>query len=243
MGIIKALVKLALPKKKSKASTSYTASRSSSTQTKAATKSGSGVIGYYKMSGFWKSLSSAEQSSIAKHSSVVGRDNMTSGHFESTQTALGFITSQLTWAKSEHKNTLAKKLIEYGYKIEHDGTLVDRHFFYQDAAAFFYSIDKFSDAAKCCLDDIRIFPMYAAPLKRECGGELPNIDTFKRLAMSYEKQGEYDLAIGICKQAISHGLSDGTKGNYAGRIERLEKAKAKAAAPKKTTKKKEAKPE
>ena len=47
-------------------------------------------------------------------------------------------------------------------------------------------------------------------------------DTFKRLAIIYEKRKEYDKAIDVCKQAINLGITkDGSQGGYHGRMARL----------------------
>ena len=59
--------------------------------------------------------------------------------------------------------------------------------------------------------------------------ERPNIYSFKFLAMIYEKRGEYDKAIDVCKQAIKLGYShDGTKGGMKARIEKLKQKAEKA---------------
>lgn len=51
-------------------------------------------------------------------------------------------------------------------------------------------------------------------------------DTFKRLAIIYEKQGKYDEAIAVCQQAIKHGIKeDGTEGGMVGRIAKLKRRK------------------
>jgi hypothetical protein len=55
----------------------------------------------------------------------------------------------------------------------------------------------------------------------------PRIPTFERYATVLAERGEYELAIDVCKTAITYGLEDGTKGGYQGRIERFRKAKAK----------------
>lgn len=54
------------------------------------------------------------------------------------------------------------------------------------------------------------------------------MDTFQRLAIIYEKQGKYDEAIEVCKQAIQYGiLRDGTQGGMQGRIARIMSKKKK----------------
>lgn len=46
---------------------------------------------------------------------------------------------------------------------------------------------------------------------------------FKRLAIIYENQQKYTEAIQISELAMKYGLTDGTKGGYAGRTEKLKK--------------------
>lgn len=50
---------------------------------------------------------------------------------------------------------------------------------------------------------------------------IPNIPSFKRLAIIYEKQGKYEEAIKICDLAISNNLADDTKGGFEGRRNRI----------------------
>lgn len=56
----------------------------------------------------------------------------------------------------------------------------------------------------------------------------PNFPTFKRLAIIYEKQKNYDAAIAVCQRAIELGfVDDGTDGQMPGRIARLAKKQGK----------------
>ncbi|MGG7207117.1 tetratricopeptide repeat protein [Clostridium perfringens] len=53
-----------------------------------------------------------------------------------------------------------------------------------------------------------------------------SIPAFKRLAIIYEKQKEYEKAIEICEKAIEYGEeSDGTKEGFKGRIKKLKSKK------------------
>lgn len=53
---------------------------------------------------------------------------------------------------------------------------------------------------------------------------LVNYETFKRLAIIYEKRKEYEKAIEVCQQAIDIGFyKDGTDGQIPGRMARLYK--------------------
>ena len=49
-----------------------------------------------------------------------------------------------------------------------------------------------------------------------------------RLATAYEKAECYNSAINICNEAISRGYTDGTKGGFEARLERLKKKLHKA---------------
>ena len=45
---------------------------------------------------------------------------------------------------------------------------------------------------------------------------------FPRLAIVYEKRGQYDFAANVCQKAISYGFtSDRTKGGMYGRLARI----------------------
>ena len=57
---------------------------------------------------------------------------------------------------------------------------------------------------------------------------LPRYPSFKTLAIIYEREGDYESAINICKDAIAAGFEDdGTKGGMIARLQKLiEKAEA-----------------
>jgi hypothetical protein len=65
------------------------------------------------------------------------------------------------------------------------------------------------------------FPRLAPVLKRHCGGTLPRVTTFQYYATLLVEASEYDLAVDVCKVAMSYGLHDGTASGYAGRIARI----------------------
>lgn len=71
------------------------------------------------------------------------------------------------------------------------------------------------------------FDDICAPLKKQNGGNLPQVATFKHYTVALTEAGQYDEAIAVCHQALSYDLKDGTKSGYRGRIERIEKLKQK----------------
>ena len=52
---------------------------------------------------------------------------------------------------------------------------------------------------------------------------VPRVTTFQHLATLLAEDGEHDRAIEVCRLALAHGLKDGTKSGYAGRIARIQK--------------------
>lgn len=128
---------------------------------------------------------------------------------------------------------------------------VDYHFALIEISNFYYKYrDNPGCLSKCisyCLEDIALLPninvCYQKELEREYKstaiyatasarrdlkkriqrGWDGNIPAFKRLAIIYEKSGEIDLAIDMCKKALKYGQeSDGTKDGFKGRLKKLE---------------------
>ena len=66
-------------------------------------------------------------------------------------------------------------------------------------------------------------PQLLPALTAKSKGHLPNIITFKLLAIALEELSRYEEAIKVCEQAIQTGMSDGTKTGFDGRIKRLRK--------------------
>lgn len=62
-------------------------------------------------------------------------------------------------------------------------------------------------------------------LKKQNGGKLPQVLTFQNYANVLMEDGQYDKAVAVCEEALSHGLDDKTRTGFKGRIERI-KAKA-----------------
>lgn len=66
------------------------------------------------------------------------------------------------------------------------------------------------------------FPIEHYKQERAYMYELPNYPSFKTLAIIYEKEGDYESAISICKDALAAGIyDDGTKGGMRSRLGRL----------------------
>lgn len=56
-------------------------------------------------------------------------------------------------------------------------------------------------------------------------GEKPVILPFKYLAMVLDDSGAYDQAARVCRTALSHGIEDGTRTGFQGRLQRIMRKK------------------
>ena len=69
---------------------------------------------------------------------------------------------------------------------------------------------------------VQEFGNLRAPLVRDLG-VVPRVPTFQNLPTLLAEDGDHQQAIEVCEKAIRFGLSDGTKGDFPARIERLRK--------------------
>ena len=111
-----------------------------------------------------------------------------------------------------------------------DAQPVDRHFLLMTLCRLAYGQRKADPEMRRLATDIgllhiREFPLLREPLRRDIG-MLPGVPTFAHVATLLAEAGDHAGAIRVCEEAIAHGLSDGTKGDYPGRIARLRKAMA-----------------
>jgi hypothetical protein len=125
--------------------------------------------------------------------------------------------------------------------LDSKASLVDRHFLLQTVVQETYRLrseprmaDKCLEVAQTHCDEFSSIVGELRTWSSESGHDLPRVSTFQHYATLLTERGEFDRAIQVCESAIGFGLDDGTKGGYAGRIERIKK---KAAARTKTPRK------
>jgi len=108
--------------------------------------------------------------------------------------------------------------------------LVDRHFLLMNIVSLAYKRRDDAETRRLCREvgllHVQEFAVIAPALKQEMCGILPRVPTFETLAKLFAEEGEYQLAIQICEEALAFDLRDGTKGDYSGRIARLRKKAA-----------------
>lgn len=108
-------------------------------------------------------------------------------------------------------------------------SVIDRHFLLMGIVTQTYKRRSEVDmAAKCAevaelhLSEIaEILPGLTSFL-----GVVPPVGTFQHYATLLTERGDFDRAVAVCETAMAHGLHDGTKSDYPGRIKRIRKKQA-----------------
>lgn len=125
----------------------------------------------------------------------------------------------LNMGKGVTDKNFSIKLYEEGLKYN-DTDYVAQHLITQDLAEKYYQLKEFDKCEVYCKKDISEIEKYMND--RIYKGN-PNVYSFKRLAILYEKQEKFNEAIEVCKLAIKKKQHDGTKNGYEGRIEKLQR--------------------
>ena len=95
----------------------------------------------------------------------------------------------------------------------------DKHFPRQILGESLYKLGRYEECEYYCLEDIQNIDAFLS----KPGFERANVQTFKRLAIMYEKQNRISEAIAISEQALKYKQHDYTKNGYEGRIIKLQK--------------------
>lgn len=119
--------------------------------------------------------------------------------------------------------------------LEEKANLVDRHFLLMSLVDQSYKHRKDDpELEKLCAEiseqHIQEFPEIKPALVRSLDGILPRVTTFQKYATLLTEHDNFDRAVEVCEVAISHGLHDGTKGGFEGRIDRIKRKGAKHSA-------------
>lgn len=117
------------------------------------------------------------------------------------------------------------KMIE---ALDSSTNLIDRHFLLMGIVDDTYKQRKDNpEMKKICARiserHIEEFPQIREALLKDMDGFLPRVTTFQKYATLLTEEGNYQKAIEVCEIALSHGLKDGTKTGFKGRIERIKK--------------------
>ncbi len=142
-------------------------------------------------------------------------------------------TEYTKWTDAQYIDDPLQKenaLLEIEKNNQND--VIGLHFTYNQLIELYYkqrdnrdnAIDKCIDT---CWKDINKMDTIINEFKKEQSykdyGTLPRMPSFERLAIVYEKSGEYKKSLNVCEKAIEYGLTDKTKGGFEGRISRINK--------------------
>jgi tetratricopeptide (TPR) repeat protein len=175
---------------------------------------------------WYVNFSDEQQQKLHEYSTLFGTGGemnlLDKGTGETSQSAQEYLKGVGSTAASEKDYEFAEMVLLEALDHE-DGSATSTHFTYNELIDVYYKQrDDREDAIKKCIQyckkDIEIADEFVAEF-----GEVPRIPSFKRLAIIYEKQERYADAIAVCEQALEIGTTDGTKGGFEGRKDRLRK--------------------
>jgi tetratricopeptide (TPR) repeat protein len=175
---------------------------------------------------WYTNLSDEQQQKLHEYSTFFGTGGemnlLDKGTGETSQSAQEYLKGVGSTAASEKDYGFAEMVLLEALERE-DGSATSTHFTYNELIDVYYKQrdDRKDAIEKCiqyCKKDIEIADEFVVEF-----GEVPRIPSFKRLAIIYERQEQYADAIAVCDQALEIGTTDGTKGGFEGRKDRLRK--------------------
>jgi len=127
------------------------------------------------------------------------------------------------WTSGDLKAMLAQ--------LNKNTNMVDRHFLLMNIVGQAYKNRDNNEMRTICHQvaqmHIKEFPKIKPALKKDLG-ILPRVPTFQHYATILTEEEQFSEAIAVCEAAIKFGLSDGTKGDFQGRIEKIKKKEIKS---------------
>jgi len=175
---------------------------------------------------WYTNLSDEQQQKLHEYSTFFGTGGdmnlLDKGTVETSQSAQEYLKGVGSTAASEKDFEFAEIVLLEALDRE-DGSATSTHFTYNELIDVYYKQredreDAIENCVQYCKKDIEIADEFVAEF-----GEVPRIPSFKRLAIIYERQERYADAIAVCDQALEIGTTDGTKGGFEGRKDRLRK--------------------
>lgn len=141
---------------------------------------------------------------------------------DTSQAAQDYLKGVGATAASEKHYDFAEWALLSALEFE-DGSATSTHFIYTELIDVYYKQrDDRGDAIEKCVEYCKRDIEIAGDFVDEFGA-VPRIPSFKRLAIIYEQQGKHQEALDVCEQALKMGTTDGTKGGFEARKERIRK--------------------
>lgn len=197
-------------------------------------KKAKGLIGYFGLESWWLSeFTEEERKHIATTFQPLGLSgtSLTSGDISQTsQTAVRLLRDLSGWFSKEKDRPIAHKLLAKAEELsESEGSVLDTHFLYGQKLEIYYR-DRatpgcLEKAIEACNQQIALGANAAKAFQKEDkDSSLPGHKGYQQLAIILEKQGRFDEAIELCRNAESQGWA----GDWKKRIERCQKKSDKA---------------
>lgn len=179
---------------------------------------------------FEKEFTKEEQNHMEEMYQPLGASSgLKNGLSKLTEKSASFHLSSLSsWFDNPRDRTLAFKLINKAEEYVEKGDTLDQHFFWAAKMGLYYKLRDIDPKAldiaiQSAQKQIDLSPKAAEAFLKSYSGGLPTHPGYTQLAIILDKQGKYDEAIELVKQAKSQGWN----GDWDKRIERLETKKAK----------------
>lgn len=169
-------------------------------------------------------LSVDERQKIHEYSTFFGTGGqmnlLEAGVTDTSHTAQEYLEGVGSTAASEKDYEFAEKVLLAALDRE-DGSAMSTHFTYNALIDVYYRqrddrVDAIEKCIEYCEKDIEIAEAFVEEF-----GDVPRIPSFKRLASIFEQQDRYEEALAVCDEALAIGTTDGTKGGFEGRKERI----------------------
>lgn len=127
------------------------------------------------------------------------------------------------WTSGDLKAMLAQ--------LKQNTNMIDRHFLLMNIVDQAYKNRGDKKMRTICHQvaqiHIKEFPNIKPALEKDLG-TLPRVPTFQQYATILTEEERFSEAIAVCEAAIKFGLSDGTKGDFQGRLEKIKKKEIKS---------------
>lgn len=187
-----------------------------------------GSIGYFRLEGWWlTAFNDDERRYIQTTFQPLGSsgDSLTSGAISYTsQTAVGLLGALAGWFGKPEDRPIAHKILDKAADLLREAPVLDVHFLYQQMIETYYKDrakpEYMARAVEACRRQIALAPDAADAFKAEYrDSPLPAHRGYEQLAIILEKEGRFQDAIAISRQAESQGWA----GDWARRVGRCEK--------------------
>lgn len=180
-----------------------------------------GVIGHFNLDNWWENEFSEEEKKII----ISKKPEIIKGTYNYTDKSIAQYLQELSlWFNTKKESNISLKLLDQAEKLVNDKQTL--HFMYNSKIKSLYKKRKkdevyLKQCIEYCKKDIELYEKKLSKISffKDNNTRIP---AFQRLAIIYEKKGEYKKAIEVSKKAIKYNMSEKKKVNFEDRLLRLE---------------------